>query len=124
MCLSIPGSQFIPPHPLFYPLDTTRFFPYICESILKDFLKQKDLYIDDKITPIYSIVVFTAEGTDKTDNIISGISTVGTETKVCTSQNLYQIVSQLIPDTDVSSCVNVLKINDILLELPVRKKHS
>ncbi len=91
---------------------------------LKEFLKLKDLYINDEITPVYSIVVFTAEGNDKTDNIISGISTVGTETKVCTSQNVYHIINQIISSSDSIADINVSKINEVLLKLPVRKKFS
>ena len=91
---------------------------------LKEFLKLKDLYINDELTPIYSIVVFTAEGNDRTDNIISGISTAGTETKVCTSQNVYHIINQLISSSDSMADVNVSKINEILLNLPIRKKYS
>ena len=91
---------------------------------LKEFLKLKDLYINDEKTPVYSIVVFTAEGNDKTDDIISGITTVGTETKVCTSQNVYHIINQLISSSNSTTNINVSKINDILLNLPIRKKYS
>lgn len=91
---------------------------------LKEFLKSKDLYINDEITPVYSIVVFTAEGNDKTDNIISGISTIGTETKVCTSQNVYHIIKQLVSSSDTIIDINVSKINEVLLNLPIRKKYS
>ncbi len=91
---------------------------------LKEFLKLKGLYINDEITPIYSIVVFTAEGGDKTDDIISGISTVGTETKVCTSQNVYHIINQWISSSDSMADINVSKINEVLLNLPIRKKYS
>lgn len=91
---------------------------------LREFLKSKDLYVDEKTTPIYSIVVFTAEGNDKTDDIISGISTAGTETKICTSQNVYYTVNQLISNSDPMVDINVWKIKDVLLELPVRKKYS
>lgn len=91
---------------------------------LKEFLKSKDLYIDDKTTPIYSIVVFTAEGYDRTDNIISGISTIGTETKVCTSQNVYLVINQLIINPPSTAEINVSKTNELLLSLPIRRKYS
>ena len=91
---------------------------------LKEFLRLKDLYINDETTPVYSIVVFTAEGNDKTDNIISGISTIGTETKVCTSQNVYHIIKQLVSSADSITDINVSKINEVLLNLPIRKKYS
>lgn len=91
---------------------------------LKEFLKLKDLYINDEITPIYSIVVFTADGNDRTDNIISGISTVGTETKICTSQNVYHIINQLISNSNTIANINVSKINEVLLNLPIRKRYS
>ncbi len=91
---------------------------------LKEHLKTSGLYIDDEITPIYSIVVFTAEGDDKTDDIISGISTIGTETSVCTSQNVYHIINQLIVSSNPLANINVLKINEVLLKLPIRKKYS
>lgn len=91
---------------------------------LKEFLKSKKLYIDDEITPIYSIVVFTAEENDRTDDIISGISTAGTETKICTSQNVYHIINQLISGSDSIATVNVLEINEVLFNLPIRKKYS
>ena len=91
---------------------------------LKEFLKSKDLYIDDETTPIYSIVVFTAEGYDRTDNIISGISTIGTETKVCTSQNVYHVINQLITNPSSTAEINVSKTNELLLSLPIRRKYS
>lgn len=93
-------------------------------SSLKDFLKINGLYESESSTPIYSIVVFTAENDDHTDNIISGISVEGTNTKVCTSPNVYNVIQQIINNSNSQTNIDTDAINDILLKLPIRKKYS
>ena len=89
---------------------------------LKDFLSRKSYYVDDDVTPVYSIVVFTAEDDDSTDDIISGISLDGTTTRVCTSYNLKHTVDCLMQETNPTADIDVGGITDVLAALSVRKK--
>lgn len=91
-------------------------------AALAEYLKTKGLYVDDSITPIHSIVVFTADSNDRSDDIISGIDVTGSKTKVCTSQNLYIVGRELLFSNSTNADVNVGRIKENLLSLSIRKK--
>ena len=87
---------------------------------LREFLKAKGLYSNDIITPIYSVVVFTAEYDDISDDIISGIDMVGTKTQVCTSRNLPYIVKKLLSKHNAD--IDVIGVKELLSGLSIRRK--
>ena len=91
-------------------------------AALKNYLKSKKLFIDEIVTPIHSVVVFTAEVGDRTDDIISGIDIEKTKTHICTSQNVANVVMKLLNSTNETE-LNVGGVYDVLETLPVRRKN-
>ena len=92
---------------------------YLLKLIYK---KSKKLFIDEIVTPIHSVVVFTAEVGDRTDDIISGIDIEKTKTHICTSQNVANVVMKLLNSTNKTE-LNVGGVYDVLVTLPVRRKN-
>lgn len=88
---------------------------------LKSFLISKGLYIDDNLTPIYSVVIFTDMRSNKSDDIISGIEICDSKTKICTSQNLPIVIKDLLGKNN-NSQISVSKTKELLYSLSIRKK--
>lgn len=70
---------------------------------------------------IYSVVVFTSIN-NRSDDIISGIDPTGTKTTICTSENLYFIIQNLLLKNTVNTNIDILKIKEVLTPLSIRQK--
>ena len=90
-------------------------------AALTKYLQEKNLYINDIVTPIYSVVVFTSIN-NRSDDIISGIDPTGTKTTICTSENLYFIIQNLLLKNTVNTNIDILKIKEVLTPLSIRQK--
>jgi len=87
-----------------------------------DYLKSEGLYVDEKTMPMYSVVVFTSDNNDNTDDIISGIDLYGCHSFVCTNRNLPIVVRKLLDSKEAAAKVNVNQIGDIMSSLKIRYK--
>lgn len=89
---------------------------------LKEYLVANEVYGVEEDIPIYSVIVFTDLVSNRSDDIISRIDLSGTQSHVCTSQNLARTVWNLLENTVPNKVVDVQKVESFLLPLPIRRK--
>ncbi len=92
-------------------------------SVLAEYLKINNLFIDYNQTPIHSIVVFTDTQTDGSDKIIENIDNNNSKTKLCTSQNIGFTIKKIINETNNSVSLPTHKILELLLKLDILYKN-
>ncbi len=89
---------------------------------LKAYLQKLGIFIDQICTPIHSIVVFTDMRTHKSDSIIANIDMQNTHSKLCTSQNVADVVYSIIIQNPGRVALNATEVTKVLESLPVRIK--